>query len=89
MAEQAPPKIEFPCAYPIKILGDARDDFIDRVFQIVQSHAPEVERHKITTRDSRKGTFISVHIEIIATGVDQLQSIHQSLLMYDAVKMVI
>ncbi len=89
MTEQQPPKIEFPCAYPIKVLGDAREDFIDRVFEIIQCHAPEIERKKIITRDSRKGTFMSVHIVIVATGVDQLQNIHQSLLTYDAVKMVI
>ncbi len=89
MTEQQPPKIEFPCAYPIKILGNAREDFIDRVFEIVQAHAPEVERNNIITRDSRKGTFMSVHIVIVATGVDQLHNIHQSLLTYDAVKMVI
>lgn len=89
MTEQQPPKIEFPCAYPIKILGNAREDFIDRVFEIVQLHAPEIERNNIITRDSRKGTFMSVHIVIVATGVDQLQNIHQSLLTYDAVKMVI
>lgn len=89
MTEPQAPKIEFPCAYPIKILGDARADFVDRVFGIVQLHAPEIERHKVITRDSRKGTFMSVHIVIVATGEDQLHNIHQSLLTYDAVKMVI
>jgi uncharacterized protein len=89
MTEQQPPKIEFPCAYPIKILGNAHVDFIDRVFEIVQVHAPEIDRSNIIVRDSRKGTFMSVHIVIVATGVDQLQNIHQSLLTYDAVKMVI
>jgi hypothetical protein len=89
MKEQEPPKIEFPCAYPIKILGNAHDDFIDKVFDLVQQHAPEIEREKVIIRDSSKGTFVSVHIVIIATGVDQLQNIHQSLLTYDAVRMVI
>jgi putative lipoic acid-binding regulatory protein len=32
---------------------------------------------------------VSVQIVILATGVDQLQNIHQSLLRYEAVKMVI
>ena len=87
--DQNPPKIEFPCHYPIKVLGDAREDFIDRVFEIMQSHAPEIDRNAVTTRPSRNGTFVSVQIVILATGVDQLQNIHQSLLRYEAVKMVI
>jgi putative lipoic acid-binding regulatory protein len=89
MSEQQPPKIEFPCAYPIKVLGEAREDFIDTVFDLVKQHAPEIDRQALQLRDSRKGTFVSVHIVIVATGVDQLQNIHQSLLTYDAVKMVI
>ena len=89
MSAQEPPKIEFPCHYPIKVLGDARVDFIDRVFEIIQVHAPEIDRSKVLTRDSRKGTFMSVHVVIVATGVDQLRNIHTSLMAYDAVKMVI
>ena len=89
MVSGEPPKIEFPCQYPIKVLGDAREDFIDRVFDIIKEHAPEIDRNTVMTRDSRKGTFVSVHIVIVATGVDQLRNIHTSLLAYDAVKMVI
>ena len=84
-----PPKIEFPCDYTIRVLGDARDDFIDRVFELVLAHAPEMQRENIVTTDSRKGRFMSVHLVIVATGEDQLRAIHQSLLTYDAVKMVI
>ncbi len=89
MSQQEPPKIEFPCDYSIRIIGDAREDFIDRVFELVQSHAPDIKRESIKTRDSKKGTFMSVHVMIYATGEDQLHNIHQTLLTYDAVKMVI
>jgi putative lipoic acid-binding regulatory protein len=40
--DQNPPKIEFPCHYPIKVLGDAREDFIDRVFEIMQATPPRL-----------------------------------------------
>lgn len=89
MTDVAPPKIEYPCDYPIKILGESRGDFIDTVFTMVKVHAPEIERHHLKIRDSKKGTFVSVHIVIVATGEQQLKEIHQYLLTYDAVKMVI
>ena len=89
MSEQEPPKIEFPCDYSIRIIGEAREDFIDRVFELVQSHAPDLGRDSIKIRDSKKGTFMSVHVMIYATGEDQLHNIHQTLLTYDAVRMVI
>ncbi len=89
MSQPEPPKIEFPCDYPIRIMGDAHDEFIDRVFDIMLEHAPEIQRDKVKTRPSSKGTFVSVHIVIRATGEDQLQAIHASLQAYESVKMVI
>ena len=83
------PKIEFPCDYPIRVLGDASEQFIDQVFSIMQQHAPEISRDKVKTRPSRKGTFVSVHIIIRATGEQQLSAIHRDLQRHPAVKMVI
>ena len=87
--QQEPPKIEFPCDYPIRVMGDAHDEFVDRVFEIMQVHAPEIERESVKTRPSSKGTFVSVHIIIRATGVEQLEAIHADLQAYASVKMVI
>lgn len=87
--EQKPPKIEFPCAYSIRIMGEGHDEFVDTVFDIMIEHAPEIERDKVKTRPSSKGTFISVHIVIQATGEEQLTAIHTSLKSYSSVKMVI
>lgn len=87
--EQTPPKIEFPCAYSIRIMGEAQDDFVDTVFDIMLEHAPEIKRDQVKTRPSGKGTFVSVLIVIQATGKDQLEAIHSSLKKYSAVKMVL
>lgn len=89
MSQQEPPKIEFPCQYSIRVMGDARDDFIDRVFEIIVVHAPEIKRQDVKTKNSSKGRFLSVHVVIHATGVEQLSAIHKDLEAYDAVKMVI
>ncbi|MEJ2132720.1 MAG: DUF493 domain-containing protein, partial [Gammaproteobacteria bacterium] len=40
------PRIEFPCDYPIKILGDNHSRFTDRVVELVRRHAPELPDHK-------------------------------------------
>ena len=39
MSKQEAPKIEFPCDYPIRIIGKAEADFEDFVKQVVQNHA--------------------------------------------------
>lgn len=87
--EQEPPKIEFPCDYPIKVLARTADDLHEAIFEVFERHAPGFDRETVTARASSKGTFTSITITIIATGPDQLEALHQSLLATGRVQMVI
>lgn len=89
MQEPDPPKIEFPCEYPIKVLGRSGDDFESIIFDVVESHSPGFDREAISMNVSGKGTFSSITITITATGVDQLDALHKALLATGIVKMVI
>ncbi len=87
--EQEPPKIEFPCDYPIKVLARTADDLHEAIFEVFEQHAPGFDRNTVTARASSKGTFTSITIFITATGPDQLEALHQSLLATGRVQMVI
>ena len=89
MSEQEPPKIEFPCEYPIKVMGDSAVDFKAFVVEVMAKHAGAIEDSEVSVRDSRNGTFQSVTVTITATGVEQLQAIHAELQASGRVKMVI
>lgn len=89
MQEPDPPKIEFPCEYPIKVLGKSGEDFETVIFSVFEQHAPGFDRSSTTINVSRKGTFSSLTITITATGVDQLDDLHKGLLETGIVKMVI
>lgn len=85
-----PPKIEFPCPrYPIKVVGDAGEDFRELVIEVVQRHAPDLDTTSLVMRESSKGRFVSVQVLITATGVDQLQAIHVDLRATGRVHMVL
>ena len=87
---QEPPKIEFPCKnYPIKVMGDASEAFKAFVLDVMDRLSPEFDRERISVRDSSKGRFISVTVYITATGVAQLEEIHQTLRANPATKMVL
>lgn len=78
--EVTAPKIEFPCPnYPIKIVGVAGDGFHELVIDLVSRHAPDLDPSTVVTRDSSQGRFVSVQVLITATGVEQLQAIHEDL----------
>jgi hypothetical protein len=87
--EQEAPKIEFPCDYPIKVLGRSSDELEALVMAVVERHAPGFDRGTITVKGSKKGTFTSYTITITATGPAQLEMLHQDLMATGHVKMVI
>lgn len=84
-----PPKIEFPCAYPVKVLGRNVQEFRPLVLEIFERHAPGFDQGSITVRDSRKGNFLSMTITITATGPAQLDALHQDLRSTGLVQMVL
>jgi putative lipoic acid-binding regulatory protein len=88
MTDQPPPKIEFPCSYPIKVMGDAASDFPDFVVAVMTKHAGDISEADVSVRESSKGTFLSVTVTITATGVDQLTLIHEEFKLSSRVKMV-
>jgi putative lipoic acid-binding regulatory protein len=87
--DQEPPKIEFPCDYPIKVLGNSSEQFTRIIVEVFERHAPGFDQQTIVARGSSKGTFTSLTITITATGPDQLEALHQDLLATGHVKMVI
>ena len=89
VTEQQPPKIEFPCEYPIKILGAAHAELHEHVLQVMDFHAPGFDRRKITIRDSSKGSWQSITVVITATGKPQLDEIFAQLKTSSRVKMVL
>ena len=89
MSQPDAPKIEFPCDYPIKVIGDNDDDFESMVIALVREVAPDFDESTVSLNASRNGTFVSVRLSIRATGKEQLRSLHQSLMASGRVKMVL
>ncbi|MEH6388214.1 MAG: DUF493 family protein [Pseudomonas profundi] len=83
------PRIEFPCQYPIKVIGAAGDGFVELVSEIVERHAPGLDRNAIDVRDSKNGRFVSIRMVITATGPDQLEALNAELKASGRVQMVL
>ena len=84
-----PPKITFPCEYPIKVLCRACEAFQPTVMAIFRSHAEGFDVSGVVVKDSRKGTFQSMTITIEAKSEEQLSLIHRDLMDTGLVSMVI
>ncbi|AKO51728.1 hypothetical protein ABA45_04240 [Marinobacter psychrophilus] len=89
MSDEKAPKIEFPCDYAIKVIGNAAPDFRDFVLAVVERHAPRLDVNTVTVNDSRNGRFCSVRLTMVATGEPQLQALFNELKASGRVHMVL
>ncbi len=83
------PRISFPCEYPIKVVGDVRENFHDEVFDIVIRHDPSMTTERVSQRISRKGNFISISFMLEAQSEQQLQDLFADLKQIESVRMVL
>lgn len=84
-----PPRIEFPCEYSLKIVGNNSSEFHAAVLDIVALHAPEFDRDSVTYQDSRNGRYRSLRVTILATGQPQLEALFADLKATGQVHMVV
>lgn len=84
-----PPKIEFPCAYPIKVMGEAAPDFKACILDALKEENTQFEESSITVADSRNGRFQSIRITITAQSKDHLEKLHACLKATGRVQLVL
>lgn len=89
MSEPRAPKIEFPCEYPIKVMGTACGEFREHVMTVMERHAPGFDQSATKVRDSRNGRYQAITVTITATGEPQLQRIFEDLKVSRHVQMVL
>ncbi len=89
VCDQEAPKIEFPCLYPIKIIGVASPGFQDDVICCVEKFTGKISEELIEIQPSKNNNYVSVRLTIAATGEGQLKSIFEELKSNQNVKMVL
>lgn len=71
--------LEFPCDFPIKAVGNAREDFVRIILELVREHAPEVTEQDVKVRESRNGRFMSVTVTVRAQSAEHVKTISAAL----------
>lgn len=77
--------IEFPCAFPIKMMGRDEPGFRSAAVAIIEEHSGPVSESDIREARSARGNFVSITITINASSQDQLDSIYRALTEHDQV----
>lgn len=81
--------LEFPTDFPIKIMGERRDDFAQAMVDLVLRHAPDFRPETVEMRASSKGNFLSVTCTVRATSKAQLDALYRDITAHPWVKMAL
>jgi uncharacterized protein len=71
--------IEFPCQFPIKVMGKSSSQLDILVVEIVRRHTPDIHESAVSTRPSKGGNYTAVTILVEASSQQQLDAIYQDL----------
>ena len=89
MTEQPETLLEFPCAFPLKVMGLSSDALAQTVLEIVRRHAPGFDGAQMEMRASSGGTYVSLTCTITATSKAQLDALYRELSGHPLVKVVL
>jgi putative lipoic acid-binding regulatory protein len=83
------PLADYPCEFPIKILGHTQAGFAQAMLEIVRRHAPEFDSSSMEMKSSRRGKYLSLTCVIRATSREQLDRLYRELCDHPMVVMVL
>lgn len=83
---ETPDLWQFPCDFPIKIMGERHDDFAQTIASLVQQYAADFNPAQIEMRPSSSGKYLSLTCTVRATSKDQLDALYQALSAHPMVK---
>jgi putative lipoic acid-binding regulatory protein len=81
--------IEFPCDFPIKVMGETNTDFTSEIIKSIQSVEPTFDATKIEMRGSSGGKYISLTCIVHVSSRPQLDDIYRALTSHPMVKVVL
>jgi putative lipoic acid-binding regulatory protein len=87
--EQNDSLLEFPCEFPIKVMGHVDSGFEARALEIVYRHVPGFNPGRMRSRMSRKASYLSVTFTIQAESREQLDNLYRELTSCQEVLMVL
>lgn len=81
--------IEFPCDFPIKMMGRDTPEFRAAARELIENHVGPVADDAIKSNLSSKGSFVSITVTVTATSQQQLDDIYRDVSAHDDVLMAL
>lgn len=82
----APPLIDFPCEFPIKVMGETQDTFSQTIIDLIQQIVPSFNASHIEMRASSGGKYISLTCTVHVISQAQLDDVYRLISAHPLVK---
>jgi len=81
--------MEFPCEFPVKVMGANTAEFEAAIVMISRQHIPDLGEGAISSAESRTGKYVSITITFTATSKPQIDNLYRALNAHSDVKFVL
>lgn len=81
--------IEYPSAFPIKVMGSAVEGFEEAIVAVARRFDPGFDPGTVERRPSRGGNYLGITITVTATSRAQLDDLYRALSSHPLVKVVL
>jgi putative lipoic acid-binding regulatory protein len=81
--------IEYPCLFPIKVMGLKADGFVHALTFIAEQFDPSFDASTLELRESSGGKYLGVTLNVTATSREQLDELYRTLTSHPMVKVVL
>jgi uncharacterized protein len=81
--------IEYPCKFPIKVMGAKVDGLVHAVTSITKQFDPAFDASTVELRESKGGNYLGITVTVNATSREQLDELYRTLSTHPMVKVVL
>ncbi len=81
--------MEFPCHFPLKVMGTNNDTFENDIVMIVRKHIPSLGEGAVSSKPSKTGKYLALTITFTADSKAQLDDLYREINAHPDVKMTL
>lgn len=81
--------IEYPCHFPIKVMGLQVEGFVAAMVAVATEFHPEFDASTIEHRPSSSGKYLGLTLSVYVTHREQLDELYRTLTSHPMVKVVL
>lgn len=86
---ETPSLIEYPSAFPIKVMGKQEPNLAQALTEMVLLHDPEFDPATVEMRMSKAGNYVGLTFTVTATSREQLDALYRALHSHPLVSVVL